>query len=117
MIAYEIQLRYVIRDKIQEFFFLTKFFSDKNFFFQRKFFPNKFFVSTNIFFQRNFFSDNFFLLGKIFFEKINFVRKNIFIGKKFVTKINSWILSQAEFCLRFPVHFFSCLGQIDAYHH
>ena len=45
MITYEIQLRYVIRDKIQS----ENFFSDKSFFFQRKLL----FSDKNKFFGKN----------------------------------------------------------------
>ena len=88
MIAYEIQLRNVIRDKIQDFFF------NKIFFFKEKFcsdkfpppppnknfiFSKKIFVSDKILFSgrgENFF-ENIYLSEKNFFEKK-------FIGKNFL---------------------------------
>ena len=97
MIAYEIQLQYVILDKIQSetksehYFFLDNFFSNKIFFCQK----------------------NVFVEEKIFFE-------NFSLKKNLVEK-NSPIFSWTEFCFRhclgFPVHFLSYLGQIDAYIH
>ena len=69
MISYELQLRYVILDKIQSESVRDKIFEKKK------------------------------LLEKNLLEK------------------NSQIFSHTKFCLRFPVHFLSCLRQIDAYHH
>ena len=80
MIAYEIQLPYVIRDKIRE-----KIQSKK------KFIPRQNPVQDKIQPKKK---------QKISLSEKNFVRK-ICLGH----------------CLRFPVHYFSCLGQIDAYHH
>ena len=97
MIANEIQLRYIIRDKTQS---ETNSVRDKS---QSKKISENFFPA--IFFQRK------------FFEK-NFVRKKIlryFLGLNFVLDC---ILSQTEFVSDTQCDFsLSCLRQIDAYHH
>ena len=91
MIAYEIQLGYVIRDKIQS---EIKFTPNQS---EAKFSPRQNSVRKKI------------SLKKKFSQKIC------------CQKINSQIFSQTEFslrcCLGFPVDKVSCLGQIDAYHH
>ena len=106
MIAKEIQMRYVIRDKIQcetknsvQDKFLTKFFSGKK---KKK----KIVFLTNFFFQQKFFSHKiFFVRKKILWEK------KFSLENKFCCKKNSRILSQTEFCLGFPVCFFYVVSE------
>ena len=104
MIAYEIQLRYVIRDKIQS---ETK--SEILFFFEMFLWQKKNFIG-----KTNFLWKFFFYWKKNCWEK-NSLKKNL-LGKRFLG-----FFSQTEFCLGcclgFPVRILSCLGQIDAYHH
>ena len=97
MAAYEIQLRYVIRDKIQSE-------SVREFLFVRKdFFPIDFFSKENFFLTKKFF----FVGGKFFFEKQkclseeNISLKKNFVGKKFLSEKKF-----SQFCLGFPMHMF-----------
>ena len=106
VIEVEIQLRYVIRDKIQsetnsvwnknsvweniwEFFFCQNFFF-KEIFFLTFFFSKKFFLKK--FCQKK---SSFFLKKKILVEKK--LSEKIFYRKKFCQEKNSWIFSRTEF--------------------
>ena len=99
MIAYEIQLRYVIRDKIQ---------SETNSVW------DKFQSETDSVWDK--------IQSKQIQSKTKFSPKNISfptIGKKILTLnfVSDCILSQTEFVSDFQCTFLSCLGPFNAYHH
>ena len=103
MIAYEIQLRYVIRDKIQS---ETKFSLNQS---ETKFSLRQNSVQDKIQSQTK---------SEIFFFRQNFLcqEKIIYQKKKICWKKFSFCLG-LNFVSDFQCAFLSCFGQIDAYYH